>query len=540
MKWSALLAVLVLLVAVPATAKFIKGPYLQNLTTSSVTIMVHSDREDIRIRWGTTPSMDTTWYFNEHDEWVDGYFRVHDLDEETLFGTNDADFYEITLSGLVAGMKYYYQVVNEEEGFGSPEEETLVLEFSTPPDPPSYPFVFGVIGDCKAKGDLFSSSNVTNQKITNMLVAQKPELVLETGDMTGDADTYGDWQKLFDIRTKLFQDAPFYPSMGNHDNDDNGKNYQIHFSLPRTPLTGAGDYAVSDAGKADETELFYSFDFQGVHFLAVNTEFTLNPGSDQHTFIEEDLSKHPCTPKIAYYHVPTFTYGEKDDSQYLIDNLHPLFVKHGLDIVFQGHDHNYQRMDTSATDGILYVVTGGGGASLDVLDLSGANLAKGIQDNHYILMQYDGAKFTGKVYLNTGDLFDTFEVDPFADVPDFCKPVEPEPQPEPQPEPVPEPIPEPVPEPAPEPVPETAPETAPEPAEDAVVSVEDPGNPGEDDPSQGTGPEISKPVVEFLPGDPGGKTGGSGCSMQTGMVKGFPWLLLLGATLLVTGFRRET
>lgn len=43
----------------------------------------------------------------------------------------------------------------------------------------------------------------------------------------------------------------------------------------------------------------------------------------------------------------------------LAEYLHPLFAKHGVEIVFNGHDHDYER---STVDGILYIVTGGGGA----------------------------------------------------------------------------------------------------------------------------------------------------------------------------------
>lgn len=126
-----------ILAPAPGAAKFIKRPYLQNLTTTSVTIMVHSDRENVKLKWGETPSLGTTWSFNEHDDWADGYFKVHDVDEETLFGSNDADFCEVTLSGLIPGTTYYYRFINEADGFGSPEEQTQVLEFNTPPDTPA-------------------------------------------------------------------------------------------------------------------------------------------------------------------------------------------------------------------------------------------------------------------------------------------------------------------------------------------------------------------------------------------------------------------
>ena len=43
------------------------------------------------------------------------------------------------------------------------------------------------------------------------------------------------------------------------------------------------------------------------------------------------------------------------------EQFHDIFVEHGVDIVFAGHDHYYYR---TVRDDIQYVVTGGGGAPL--------------------------------------------------------------------------------------------------------------------------------------------------------------------------------
>lgn len=40
---------------------------------------------------------------------------------------------------------------------------------------------------------------------------------------------------------------------------------------------------------------------------------------------------------------------------------HPVFVELGVDLVFSGHAHNYERIER---DGVTYLVVGGGGANL--------------------------------------------------------------------------------------------------------------------------------------------------------------------------------
>ena len=70
-------------------------------------------------------------------------------------------------------------------------------------------------------------------------------------------------------------------------------------------------------------------------------------------------------------HHPAYTSGKYEPDQRIISALSPIFEQSAVDIVFAGHDHNYQRTkplrggkQTAAGDGVVYVVTGAGGGGI--------------------------------------------------------------------------------------------------------------------------------------------------------------------------------
>lgn len=151
------------------------------------------------------------------------------------------------------------------------------------------------------------------------------------------------------------------PSLGNH--EENATNYYEQFALPNN-------------------ERWYSLDWgRTVHIVVLNSEDS--PSGEQLGWLENDLSLHEnCTWKFVLFHRPLFSSSSHgswiEGQQYWC----PLFDKYHVDIVFTGHDHDYERSkpinytasQTSAQEsyakGTMYVVSGGWGAPLH---LSGTN-----------------------------------------------------------------------------------------------------------------------------------------------------------------------
>ncbi|MGI0022851.1 MAG: metallophosphoesterase, partial [Nitrososphaeraceae archaeon] len=97
---------------------------------------------------------------------------------------------------------------------------------------------------------------------------------------------------------------------------------------------------------------FYSFDYNNVHFVAMATAknklIPYNETSEQYQFIKNDLiqtSKNKNIDWIIVYSFRSFyssntTHPGLDELQ---DTYHSLFDKYNVDLVLQGHNHNYQR-----------------------------------------------------------------------------------------------------------------------------------------------------------------------------------------------------
>ena len=93
---------------------------------------------------------------------------------------------------------------------------------------------------------------------------------------------------------------------------------------------------------------YYSFDSNNVHFISMATEAPYDQGSEQFKFINHDLMKTKTNPSIdwiiVYYHQPMYTSKTHHEGlESFRDLYHSLFNEYGVDLVLQGHVHNYQR-----------------------------------------------------------------------------------------------------------------------------------------------------------------------------------------------------
>jgi hypothetical protein len=173
-----------------------------------------------------------------------------------------------------------------------------------------------------AVGDWGCSSDAENT-LDNIL-DKDPELVLGLGDYSYEdlsADCWLDIIEPIDDKMKI--------AIGNHEDKSSSalNQYMDHFNL---------------------TKQYYSFNYQNVHFVAMSTELPYESGSEQHSFVNDDLSLAAANPDIewiiVFYHKPAYTSpSDHPESTTLQEVYHPLFGRYGVDIVLQAHNHNYQR-----------------------------------------------------------------------------------------------------------------------------------------------------------------------------------------------------
>jgi hypothetical protein len=93
-----------------------------------------------------------------------------------------------------------------------------------------------------------------------------------------------------------------------------------------------------------------------VHFVALDTE---QLGETQTGWLAQDLAQNELPWTVVYLHRPPFSSGYHGSSGQVRAAFSSLFEQHGVQVVFAGHDHNYER--TQPINGVTYVVTGAGG-----------------------------------------------------------------------------------------------------------------------------------------------------------------------------------
>ena len=142
---------------------------------------------------------------------------------------------------------------------------------------------------------------------------------------------------------KLRRTRPLWVTLGNHDvKDGNGPNQLRHLGLPDLP---------------------YAKELPGVQLLFVDAN---RPDQAQADWLDARLSERGPPFRVVVFHQPAWSCSNHDSDEEVDQVWVPVFERHRVALVLNGHDHNYQRFVSDA--GVTYVVTGGGGKGLYRLD----------------------------------------------------------------------------------------------------------------------------------------------------------------------------
>ncbi len=275
-----------------------------------------------------------------------------------------------------------------------------------------------------AVGDLGSNRP---EQFTNayQMSLQKPDFLVALGDITypgGRALQYMNhfWPCYNDVAkpgpktgAPLMASIPFYPIIGNHDADmqrlpDYSDAYSAFywFSVPKngpgpgpwnTPLGKDAALAAAfknAAGSEYPAASDYSFDYGPAHFLVIDSNSYATKEIDRiAAWMEQDLTSSKQPWKFVCTHQPFFQASKEHYTEQRLRLFEPMFERCGVNVVFAGHVHNYQRslplkftpnppkrdprgrvngdyvldrtfdgINDTTPEGIIHIVTGAGGA----------------------------------------------------------------------------------------------------------------------------------------------------------------------------------
>ena len=297
------------------------GPYLRDVTETSATVV-----------WETGEAAAGTLYYGSSR---DNYDHSLALEPATL--------QRAVLRDLQPGTLYYYRV--EAGGHATPAGDPAYY-FRTKP-PGAEPFEFAVYADTSSGRN---GSDLDHGRVVRSIVQYShPAFVAVTGDLVVNGKLPDDWRRFFQVEGDLLRNVPIYATLGN--NDVNGADlFKRYFTAPRkTP--------------------WFSFDYGGCHFIFLEIlrgqgakyYNSFRPGNPQFAWLLDDLRRASVQARFAmvFFHAPVYS-PDGAVNQVLLEMLHPLFVKYGVDLVFNG-THSYTRAEK---DGLVYFVSGGGGAEI--------------------------------------------------------------------------------------------------------------------------------------------------------------------------------
>jgi hypothetical protein len=380
---------------------FVRQPYLQRVAGSSAWV-VWAARElgqaEVRY-WSDTPG--------EPLQSVTATARVFKAS-----GTGMAfDYYqyEAQVANLLQGTVYNYDIfVN-----GQDATPGVVDRLTSEPSFKTQAVNFVAFGD---SGTLLPGQF----QIANLIANETFDFAIHAGDIAYEDGTYQQFHDtFFNVYKGWMRSRPVYPCIGNHDD-------RTSFALPYRELFVLPENG-ANATFPDNKERYYSFDYGPIHFVALDSELAFLDSARrqaQVNWLSADLANNTQPWRVVFFHRPPYSSGFHGSDVQLQQAFGPIFEQRGVQLVINGHEHNYERTvpwRQTGPQAVTYVVTGGGGAALREVGRSEFTAAAQ-SPNHYVRFTISDCQLTLQAVNASGVVFDSYVLDRCSQAADSAPP----------------------------------------------------------------------------------------------------------------------
>ena len=227
------------------------------------------------------------------------------------------------------------------------------------------------------------------QELANVMLRYRQvfpfEFVLMLGDNMYGGEKAADYKVKFEnvYKPLLDQKIKFYAALGNHD-ESNQRFYEF-FNM--------------------EGQEYYRFKKGDVSFYSLNSNYM---DKKQVDWLNDKLAADTAPWKITFFHHPPYSSGGKHGSdKKLREIVEPIFLKYGVNVVFAGHEHFYERIKPQK--GIYYFISGSGGKLRKGDVKAGSSLtAKAFdRDMSFMLVEINGDQMHFQVISRTNETVDS-------------------------------------------------------------------------------------------------------------------------------------
>jgi hypothetical protein len=344
-------AVAITVLAGPS-GSLVRGPYLNMPNQNSIVVRWRSSQSIIgRVRYGLAPD------------------ALNLSADESAAQTDHV----VRLTGLSPYTRYYYSVGSATDSLtpeaaettsytpGAPAPSAADYTFRTAPVPgTAVDTRIWIVGDCgrgtqvQANGRNAYYSSTGGASFTGSRI---PDLNLQMGDNAYTSGTDVEYQTgYFNMYANIFRKMPQWSTLGNHD-ANNGITDPLanfpYFDMFTFPTAG------ECGGVGSGTEHYYSFDYGNIHFICLDSQASVttvdnpattgvNEDGPMAIWLRQDLASTISTWIIAFWHHPPYSKGShnSDTEGRMVNmrtNFNPILENGGVDLVFLGHSHNYER-----------------------------------------------------------------------------------------------------------------------------------------------------------------------------------------------------
>lgn len=286
--------------------------------------------------------------------------------------STEGDHREAVFTGLAAQTTYHYSV-------GGAGEAPAGQYFTTAPAPGELPddgnTRIWLIGDSGTGGDDGQASyGGLAAAVRDGMTAyvdkdgEPLDLFVMLGDNAYNLGTDLNFQQaVFETYPVQLGQLSLWPTVGNHEMGANQTSadpedwYANPNDEPQTmpyldifTLPAAGEAG----GVASGSELYYSFDYANVHVVVLDSQISAREDSQleaMRDWLIDDLSSNDSDWTIVAFHHPPYSKGANHDSDELVlyvldfpqqifrEEFVPIFDEYGVDLVYNGHSHSYER-----------------------------------------------------------------------------------------------------------------------------------------------------------------------------------------------------
>lgn len=352
-------------------AAVVRGPYLQQGTPSQIIVQWRTDNgSGSFVRYGTHQG------------------ALADIVGDPAIVTNHI----VLITNLQPATKYFYEIGTATNWFAGTTNHYFI---TAPPVGPSRPTRIWALGDSGEPGPEAAS-------VRDAYAAFAGDRPTDVWLMLGD-NAYGDGEDgeyqaaVFNFYPQFLRNTVLWPTLGNHDRDPV---YFSIFSLPQNAEAG---------GVPSGSERYYSFDYANIHFICLDSsDSDRTTNGPMYAWMRADLEATTQKWLIAYWHHPPYSKGthDSDEEEELIEmrlNYVPILESFGVDLVLNGHSHNYERS---------YLLDGHYGLSTTLAQSMKKNGGSGRENGDGAYTKLGGPGNQGAVYTVAGCSAMSSEPDP--------------------------------------------------------------------------------------------------------------------------------